>query len=80
MPAPGCLPGQYPGAVVNGEGAVGMAQDLHPPLDVMAAVSVRGDWQGQPLKRYTVIFARRSLKLFAEHIVQDAPVPAGDEG
>ena len=57
-----------------------MAQDLNLPLNVMAAVSVRGDWQGQPLKRYTVIFAHRSLKLFAEHIVQNAPVPAGDEG
>ena len=57
-----------------------MAQDLNLPLDVMAAVSVRRDLQGQPLKRYTVIFAHRSLKMFAEHIVQDAPVPAGDEG
>ena len=65
---------------MNREGAVGVTQDLHLPLDVMAAVSVRGDWQGQPLKRYAVIFAHRSFKLFAEHIVEDAPVPAGDEG
>ena len=57
-----------------------MAQDFHLPLDVMAAAPVCGDLQGQPLKLYAVIFARRSLKLFAEHIVQDASVPAGDEG
>ena len=66
--------------MVNGEGSVGVTQDLNLPLDVMAAVSVRRDWQSQPLKLYTVIFAHRSLKMFAEHIVQDAPVPAGDEG
>ena len=66
--------------MVNGERAVGMAQDLNLPLDVMAAVSARGDWQGQPLKLYAVIFAHRSLKLFAEHIIQDAPVPALNEG
>ena len=35
---------------------------------------------GQPLKLHAIIFAHRSLKMFAEHIVQDAPVPAGDEG
>ena len=46
-----------------------MAQALNLPLDVMAAVPVREDWQGQPLKRYAVIFAHRSLKLFAEHII-----------
>ena len=57
-----------------------MAQDLNLPLNVMAAVSVRGDLQGQPLKLYTVIFAHRSFKMFAQHIVQDSPVPAGDEG
>ena len=57
-----------------------MAQDLNLPLDAMAVMSVRGDWQGQPLKRYAVIFAHRSFKLFAEHIVQNAPVPAGNEG
>ena len=45
-----------------------MVQTLNLPLDVMAAVPVRGDGQGQP------------LKLFAEHIIQDAPVPAGEEG
>ena len=66
--------------MVNGEGAVGMAQDLNLPLDVMAAAPVRGDLQGQPPKLYAVIFAHRSFKMFAEHIVQDAPVPAGDEG
>ena len=57
-----------------------MAQDLNLPLDVMAAVSARRDWQGQPLKLYTVIFAHRSLKMFAEHIAQNALVPAGEEG
>ena len=35
---------------------------------------------GQPLKRYAVIFAHRSLKRFAEPIVQDAPAPALNEG
>ena len=35
---------------------------------------------GQPLKLYAVIFAHRSLKMFAEHIVQDAPVPARSVG
>ena len=62
--------------MVNGEGAVGMAQDLNLPLDVMAAAPVCGDWQGQPLKRYAVILAHRSLKLFAEPIVQVVPEPA----
>ena len=57
-----------------------MVQDLNLPLDVMAAVPVRGDLQGQPLKLHAVIFAHRSLKMFAQHIVQNAPVPAGDEG
>ena len=57
-----------------------MAQELNFPLDIMAALPVRGDLQGQLLKRYTVIFAHRSFKMFAEHIVRDAPVPAGDEG
>ena len=66
--------------MVNGEGAVGMAQDLNLPLDVMAAAPVRGDGKGQPLTRYAVILAHRSLKLFAEHIIQDTPVPAGEEG
>ena len=42
----------------------------------MAAAPVRGDWQGQPLKQYTVTFAHRSLKLFAERIVQVVPEPA----
>ena len=62
--------------MVNGEGAVGMAQDLNLPLDVMAAAPVRRDWQGQPLKRHAVIFAHRSFKMFAEHIVQVVPEPA----
>ena len=62
--------------MVNGEGAVGMAQALHLPLDVMAAAPVRRDWQGQPLKQYAIIFAHRSLKLFAEHIGQVVPEPA----
>ena len=31
---------------------------------------------GQPLKLYAVIFAHRSLKMFAEHIVQLVPEPA----
>ena len=53
-----------------------MAQDLNLPLDVMAAAPVRGDLQGQPRKLYTVIFAHRSLKLFAKHIVQVVPEPA----
>ena len=42
----------------------------------MAAAPVRGDWQSQPLKQYTVTFAHRSLKLFAERIVQVVPEPA----
>ena len=49
--------------MVKGEGAVDMAQDLDLPLDVMAAVSVHGDGQGQPLKRYAVVLAHRSLYL-----------------
>ena len=53
-----------------------MTQDLDCPLDVMAAVPVRGDLQGQPLKRYTVVFAHRSFKMLAEHIVQVVPEPA----
>ena len=65
--------------MVHAEGTVGMAQDLHLPLDVMAAAPVCGNWQGQPLKRCAVIFTHRSLKLLAEHIVLDAPVPAGVE-
>ena len=65
--------------MVNAEGTVGMAQDRNLPLDVMAAVSVFRNLQGQPLKRYAVIFAHRSFKLFAEPIVLDAPVPAGDK-
>ena len=67
------VPGQHPGVMVNGEGAVGMAQDFNLPLDAMAAVLVRRDWQGQPLKLYAVIFAHRSFKMFAEHIVQVVP-------
>ena len=35
---------------------------------------------GQPLKLYAVIFAQRSLKMFAEHIVQVVPVPAQSVG
>ena len=34
IPGPGAVPGQHPGAMVNGESAVGMAQDLNLPLDV----------------------------------------------
>ena len=57
-----------------------MAQHLNFPLDVMAAAPVRRDWQGQPLKLYTVIFAHRALKMFAENVIEEAPVPASDEG
>ena len=62
--------------MVNGERSVCVTQDLDFPLDVMAAVPVRGDLQGQPFKLYTVIFAHRSFKLFAQHIVQVVPEPA----
>ena len=53
-----------------------MAQDLNLHFDVMAAVPVCGDLQSQPFKLYTVIFAHRSFKLFAQHIVQVVPEPA----
>ena len=51
-----------------------MTQDLTLPLDVMVAAPVCGDLQGHSLKLYAVIFAHRSLKMFAVHIVQDAPI------
>ena len=68
MPA---VPGQHPGAMVNGEGAVGVAQGFHPLLLSWQRRRSAGIGRVSP-SNDTVILAHRSCKLFAEHIVQQA--------
>ncbi len=64
--------GQAPGAVEDGEMAVGVLVDPDLGLDVVAAVPVLGNLQGEPFVSHGVVAGDGALLLDAEDVVEVA--------